>query len=104
MTVNFDELRDAFDAAKSFASQRARWAADDPSLPPNTCRYCGRRWQRWAGTRFDGHAACIVPGEFKQRLRELLQSPLVTYEAVAKALCVSDPIVRSWTFPVMRKS
>jgi hypothetical protein len=104
VSVDFDALRAEFRAAKAIASQHARWGPDDPSLPSNTCRYCGRRWQRWAGTQFDGHAACTVPYEFKQRLRELLQSPSVTYEAVAKAIGVADPVVRSWTFPIMCRS
>jgi len=100
--VDLDVLRDEFRAAMSLASQRAHWTADDPSLPPDTCRYCGRRWQRWAGAQFDGHTACVVPGEFKQRLRELLQSSTVTYEMVAKAIGVPDPVLRSWTFPARR--
>lgn len=96
----FDVLRIEFDAAKEIASDGALWNADDPSLPSNTCRYCGRRWQRWASTQFDGHATCVVSDEFKQRLRELTRSALVTYETVAKAIGVSDPVVRKWTRPI----
>lgn len=92
-------LREAFHSANRVASQRARWCADDPGADLDTCRYCGRRWRRWAGSTLDGHAACIVTDDFKQRLCEVLRSPRVTYQAIADAIGVTPAVIRSWTYP-----
>jgi len=81
-------------------SQRAQWCEGHPGIPPNTCRYCARHWRQWAGSKLDGHAACIVTPDFKQRLIEILRSPAVTFQAVASVIGVSTSIVRSWTFPI----
>lgn len=91
-------LCDEFFIAKQTASCRARWGADDPGAPSNTCRYCGLYWQPRVGSHLDGHAACIVPDEFKRRIGELLRSPLVTYKIIAEALGITHGIVRSWAF------
>lgn len=89
-------LRDEFHRSNLVASQRARWCADDPGAESNTCRYCGRHWRRWRGSTLDGHAACVVTDDFKQRLVELLRSsPRMTYAAIADVIGVS-PVVRSW--------
>ena len=93
-----DALRDEFYAARLAASQRARWDASDPGAPPDACRYCGRHWQRRAGSRLDGHAACIVGEDFKRRVGELLRSPAVTYAAVAEAVGVTPGVVQSWAY------
>jgi len=95
-------LRDAFHAAHSSATRTARWEASDPGAPPDTCRYCGKHWRKWAGSKLDGHAACIVPEDFKQELTALLRSSTVTFQVVADAIGVSTSIVRSWTFPIRR--
>jgi hypothetical protein len=95
--VTFDTaaLRDEFRFSNMTASQRALWCADYPGAEPNTCRYCGRYWRRWAGSKLDGHAACIVTDDFKKHLAVLLRSP--TYQAIADAIGVSPAVVRSWT-------
>jgi hypothetical protein len=83
------------------ASQRALWCADYPGAEPNTCRYCGRYWRQWAGSKLDGHSACIVTEDFKKRLEALLRSsPTITFAAVAKEIGVTIAVVRSWTFPI----
>lgn len=98
-------LCDEFRLSNLVASQRARWCADDPGAESNTCRYCGRHWRRWRGSKLDGHAACIVTEDFKQRLVDLLHaSPKVTYAMIAGALGVSPAVVRSWTFPIRDSS
>jgi hypothetical protein len=94
------KLRDAFHHANMAQSQRALWCRDSPGATPNTCRYCGKSWRKWAGSKLDGHAACIVTEDFKQHLLEVLKPPGVTYQMVADAIGVSASIVRSWTFPV----
>lgn len=93
-------LRDAFHTANMIVSQRALWCSGYPGATPNTCRYCGRHWRQWAGSKLDGHAACIVTEDFKQRLIGLLRSPNVTYTAIANAIGVTPSVVRSWTFPI----
>jgi hypothetical protein len=91
-------LRDEFVVAKQIALYRARWSPDDSEVPSDVCRYCGRYWQRRFGSHLDGHAACIVPEDFKRRVGSLLRSPLVTYAAIAEVLGVTPAIVRSWAF------
>ncbi len=97
-------LRDEFHIAKMIASQGARWCADDPGAEPDTCRYCGKHWRRWAGSKLDGHSACIVTDDFKKRLSQIMRSPQITYRAIADAIGVSPSVVRSWTFPIRDKA
>lgn len=100
MIVDTGALRDDFRLSNMIVSQRARWCADYPGAEPNTCRYCGKYWRLWAGSKLDGHAACIVTNDFKGRLNAILRSPHVTYTMVANAIGVSPAIVRSWTSPM----
>lgn len=93
-------LRDEFRLSNLAASQGARWCADHPGAEPNTCRYRGKHWRRWAGSKLDGHAACIVTDDFKLHLAELLRSPTVTFAAIAEAIGVTPAVVRSWTFAI----
>lgn len=69
---------------------------EDPH-PPNWCRYCGKPWRMWRGSRLDGHAACYVPRAFYRELRTFLTShPEVTFGDVAIALDVTIAVVRRW--------
>ena len=97
-------LRDAFRFSNMAASQRALWCSGYPGAEPNTCRYCGRHWRQWAGSKLDGHAACIVTEDFKQHLIALLRSPEVTYASIADAIGVTAAVVRSWTYPIRSAS
>jgi hypothetical protein len=94
--IDGEALRSEFVEAKQTAQSRAVWALDGPSVPSDVCRYCGRFWQQRAGSQLDGHAACIVPNDFKRKIGELLRSPLVTYASIAKELGVTQGIVYSW--------
>jgi len=101
MGLDEAKWRDAYRISNMSASQRARWCADDPGAEPNTCRYCGRHWRKWTGSKLDGHAACVVTADFKQQLAEMMRScPDVTFLAVARALGVSPAVVQSWTYPI----
>lgn len=100
MTFDLSSLHVAYQHARNEAARRARWEADDPGATPNTCRYCGRSWRKWAGSKLDGHAACIVPDDFKRALTAMLRGSTVTYQQVATVIGVSSSIVRSWTFPI----
>ena len=99
-TIDSAALRDAFRFSNMIASQRALWCSGYPGAEPNTCRYCGQHWRQWAGSKLDGHAACIVTEDFKQRLIVLLRAPDVTYAAIANAIGVTPAVVRSWTYPI----
>ena len=101
MILDAAALRDEFRHANMVASQRARWCSGYPGAEPNTCRYCGKHWRQWAGSKLDGHAACIVTEDFKRRLGEILRSsPMMTYATVASAIGVTPAVVRSWTYPI----
>lgn len=99
-SIDVVALLDAFHASRRSVAQRARWEPADPGMPPLTCRYCGRYWRRWAGSKLDGHAACVVTEDFKLRVGALLRSPTVTYGAVGEVIGVTPAVVRSWTFPI----
>lgn len=94
--ASFDgtSLRAEYLAARQRAQQLARGDQSDA----RTCHYCGRRWQPFAGSQLDGHAACLVDEGFKHRVGELLRMPSVTYAEVAGALGVTPGVVRSWAF------
>jgi hypothetical protein len=96
--LNIEDLRVVFLEARRAASQLGLWPTDDPGAPPDACRYCGRNRCFFAGSRIDGHAACIVGRDFKLRVGELLRSPLVSYKAVAAVIGVTPGVVRSWAF------
>lgn len=103
--IEVTALRDAFRLSNMTASQRARCCAGHPGADPDTCRYCGKRWRPWAGSKLDGHAACVVTEDFKQQLAEVLRSsPTMTYVALAKALGVTPGMVRAWTYPILIRS
>lgn len=94
-------LRNAFCQANLIASKCAQQKGILLSDEQHTCRYCGRRWQRWAGSSLDGHAACIVTEDFKKRVKRLLvSSPAITYASLAAAIGVTPSVVRSWTRPI----
>lgn len=94
------DLRDKFHGARMLVSQRARWDVSDPGAPADTCRYCGKYWRQWTGSKLDGHAACIVTPDFKRHVGELLRDPHVSYSAIGNAIGVTPSVVRSWTFPI----
>ena len=90
-------LRDAFRFSNEDASRRALWCSGFPGAEPNTCRYCGKHWRQWFGSKLDGHSACIVTDDFKRRVANLLRaSPTVTYGAIAEVIGVTSSVVRSW--------
>lgn len=99
--IDVHALRDEFRFSNMSASQRARWCSGHPGAEPNTCRYCGKHWRQWAGSKLDGHATCVVTPDFKRQLVDLLRaSPGMTYGTIADAIGVSIAVVRSWTYPI----
>lgn len=93
------ELLATFHAAKGVTAQRALWQPNDPGLPSDTCRYCGKPWHKWTRSKLDGHAACLVTEDFKRHMGVVLRvSPRLTYATIAKLLGVTTGVVRSWAF------
>lgn len=102
MTAQLADLREMFDRARIEAAFCAR---PIESTPPNTCRYCGKFWRKWAGSKLDGHSKCIVLPWFAAQLRLFYAAnPALTYEAVAVALGVSLSVLRSWAQPISSAS
>jgi hypothetical protein len=101
MTIH--DLPTAFSAARAEANERARHSSAD--CPRRICRYCGKHWQRWPGSRLDGHAVCLVGAEFKLELRKLYHhDPLVTIGILASACEVTKPVVSAWLGRVGRRA
>ena len=90
-------LAEEFAAARIEASNTARFTA--ASCPPKTCRYCGKHWTRWPGSKLDGHSKCIVPVTFQDRLAAI-PSTTKGGQAIAAELGVTYSVYRSWTCPI----
>jgi hypothetical protein len=101
--IDLVALRDAFVASRCTASNNARRPSGDPCIKPATCRYCGKHWKAYAGSKIDGHAACIVTEDFKQVLYQAIRSSSVSYQAIADAFGVTPSVIRSWTFPLSER-
>lgn len=93
-----DEIKTQYRRARRAVDRKAKFTALE--CPQKTCRYCGRFWLQWKGSKLDGHAACVVDLLFKHTLRVVFIDPTVTYDQVAKVLGVTPSVVRSWTFPI----
>lgn len=73
-----------------------------PTRRQDACRYCGRTWTRWVGSKIDGHVQCLVGADFKRLVREAWNSdPLITIAAIADALGVTPSVVRAWVVRVI---
>lgn len=104
MTVTIESLRKLYEADRALTSFHAYWDVGDPDAPPNLCRYCGKHWARWVGSKLDGHSACMVTDDFRQTLRELCWGhPEFTHKVLAEALGVSCSVVRMWLQPILDK-
>jgi hypothetical protein len=99
--VTLDEL-----PAASAADRAARAAAVTIDKPGSRrCRYCGGSWQRNAGSRLDGHAACIVSEAFKAEVAALYRrDPLVTLGTLASACGVPRSVITEWIGRVSRRT
>ncbi len=76
-----------------------------PGIPPATCRYCGKWWRKWAGSKLDGHSKCIVPDWFKRQVREAMESdPTLTYQKVGEEIGLTASVIRSWISPIATRT
>lgn len=84
------------DLAAAYGDARSRPIAGAEDVP-DRCRYCGRWWRPWSGSKLDGHASCVITEAFKQQLLETLdRNPGLQLRAVAEALAVTIASVRCW--------
>jgi hypothetical protein len=83
-----------------YARERERTSAmpiAEPDGAPPHCRYCGKHWRHWAGSKLDGHAQCIVGDQFKRSVARVFYSdPRISIWTIANALGVSYSVVRAW--------
>lgn len=81
--------------AQARAAATAARKLDDP--PPLTCRYCGKLWRPWAGSKHDGHVACVVPLEFQRALLKLYRAvPGLSMQTIATTCSVTLSTVNRW--------
>lgn len=83
------------------ADRAARDVVHPPISDPGRCRYCGKPWLRFGGTRFDGHVTCAVSDDFQRGLVEVLDTG-VSYASVGLQIGVGDNVVRAWWLAVKR--
>lgn len=97
MSAATDVLDDILQRFHLERIRREATANQDPD--PDRCRYCGKWWRKWNGSRLDGHAKCVVGSEFKQYLRTTLMHTSVSFMKISERLGVTESVVRSWVFP-----
>lgn len=89
------DLRVEFVEARAFAVTNAKHTAS--ACPPDTCRYCGKRWLKFAGSKLDGHGACYVTLEFRATVERVWRAdPRLTVAHIATALDVPNSWVAIW--------
>jgi len=84
-----------------FAQTRALMNGSAAHAEPSdqVCRYCGKPWQRWPGSKIDGHAKCYVDPMFRRWLVDATARSSVTYREIADLLGTTISIVRAWCAP-----
>lgn len=89
-------LHDAYVAARTETNATAALRSDVDA----TCRYCGKYWCKWPGSKLDGHAQCVVTPAFKQLACSIYRDPTITTRDMANALGVTEAVIRSWCAPM----
>ena len=89
------------DLTERYHAERARVVStallSTPTARQDACRYCGRKWTQWVGSKVDGHVQCLVSPEFKRLVREVWNSdPMITSNGIAEALGVTVSVIRAW--------
>lgn len=93
-----DELLEAYREARATTQADAVYRGKD--VPAKTCRYCGRPWNVWAGSKADGHSKCMVTERFKRELKTAYErDPTKTVAHFAALLGVTTSVLRSWISP-----
>lgn len=89
------DLPTAFIEARAQAASTARYSKS--TVPPDTCRYCGRPMVRWHSRLADGHSRHLVPESFQRELYELwLSDPAASQQRIATLCGVGPGTVKSW--------
>lgn len=92
--ITIADLAAAFVDARTAASLTAVFPS--ASVPPKTCRYCGKYWLSWAGTHLNGHARCAVSLDFQRAVLTLYRSSPATVKQIAEVCGVSASNVAAW--------
>jgi hypothetical protein len=97
------------DLTERYHAERARVVSTamltSPTGRQDACRYCGRKWTQWVGSKTDGHVQCLVGADFKRLVRAVWNSdPMVTLGTIADALGVTTAVVRAWVVRVISES
>jgi len=90
-TTSRMSLREAYETERAVRDEK-----HPPVSDPNLCRYCGRFWQRFGATHFDGHVACAVSTEFQRWLTTTILDKGRSYASVADEMGISQNVVRAW--------
>lgn len=86
------------DLLERFAAARRRMNlhAAYPTEQMEICRYCGKRWIKYAGTMMDGHGGCFVTEQFRAELADHVFGATAPVDAAAAVLGVSPSVIRLW--------
>ena len=96
--LRVEDIAGAYASSRDIVNREAAPAAD------GKCRYCGRGWVRWPGSKLDGHARCLVTSDFQDALWRLwLQVPSLSSQRIAKICCVPVRYVSAWMFHADRR-
>ncbi len=61
------------------------------------CRYCGKPWNRWRGSKLDGHALCLVSPEIRDEIVRIVSGSVhIAINDVADRLGISRSVFRAW--------
>jgi hypothetical protein len=83
--------------ADALRAEVARRRAAYPEIADGVCRFCGKPWPKWLGSKMDGHAACAVSPDFMRQVVAFSDEHYsVSLTTIASRLGVGDGVVRAW--------
>jgi hypothetical protein len=93
-----DDIAHAYGRARAEVDRTAMYTAI--TVPPRTCRYCGKRWDQQVGSKLDGHARCYVTPAFAKLAHDAwFADPAMSAKRLASALGVTEAVLRRWVAP-----
>lgn len=93
--MTLDELHDEYKASRARQNAKAKFPSET-AAGADTCRYCGRFWRKWTGSKLDGHAKCLVDERFRFLMRTCTVNPQLSYDKIGQRLGVTVSVVRCW--------
>lgn len=68
-----------------------------PAAPVGVCRFCGKRWQRMAGGKLEGHSVCAVSDDVRVAVVQWLDAdPHHSMARAAACLGLASGTIRAW--------